>query len=582
MKNLLKVFIILTILLSNNISNILVINAEQEEYKENETEIHNELEKEEENVSVDVTEEEQSQEEITEEEVKEDSEEIIEEEVVLEEIEEETLIEEVPVEEEIIIEEVVEEVEVVNDTAKANSTNETPKTTSKYAKIKNTEASINGFVVRLYRIALTREPDEKGFDYWTKGIKNKSISGAMALRGFFLSEEMKNRKLSNEEFVKSLYRVALNREAEKAGLKYWTDRLNVKMTRESVIKGFVDSKEFGELCKKYKVNRGSINSPNNYRDRNYNVTAFVSRMYTKALGRNSDISGLEYWCSNLLNKSGTGASLVEGFFFSKEFTNKKLSNEEFVKTAYRTILNREADEKGLKYWTGKLKEGATRRSILSGFVSSKEFTALCKEYKIERGSLSAGWHNENGKSTYYKNDGTKAKKEVLVIDGKECAFDGNGYYVGDKSAAYISAFKKAIKLVDGVTNSTMSQEQQLQACFNELIDKKYPERNPWIPHDRSDGWVERYANHWFDEHFGNCFSSASAFAFCARVIGYTEVYGCSNGAHGWTEIDGYIYDPNWAKFQPGNYFRRDYSEPHHEVGYLNIDRTSDCNSHRKL
>ena len=581
MKKILNSLIILAMLFGSSITNITVINAEEvEETSEDIPVVNNE-----ENVE-EVNEEELPQEEIVNEEViEENTEEVVEEETTLEDIEEETTseeIEEEPLVEEIIIEEVVEEVEVVSEVAKTTTTNETPKTTSKYAKIKNTEASINGFVVRLYRIALTREPDEKGFDYWTKGIKNKSISGAMALRGFFLSKEMKNRKLSNEEFVKSLYRVALNREAEKAGLKYWTDRLNVKMTRESVIKGFVDSKEFGELCKKYKVNRGSINSPNNYRDRNYNVTAFVSRMYTKALGRNSDISGLEYWCSSLLNKSGTGASLVEGFFFSKEFTNKKLSNEEFVKTAYRTILNREADEKGLKYWTGKLKEGATRRSILSGFVSSKEFTALCKEYKIERGSLSVGWNNENGKKTYNKNDGTKAKKEVIVIDGKECAFDGNGYYVGDKSAAYISAFKKAIKFVDSVTNSSMSQEQQLQACFNELIDKKYPERNPWIPHDRSDGWVERYANHWFDENFGNCFSSASAFAFCARVIGYTEVYGCSNGAHGWTEIDGYIYDPNWAKFQPGNYFRRDYSEPHHEVGYLNIDRTIDCNSHRKL
>ena len=576
MKKILNSLIILAMLFGSSITNITVINAEEIEETSEDIPVVNTEETVEE-----VNEEELPQEEM----IEEEESEVVEEETTLKDIEEDTTseeIEEEPLVEEIIIEEVVEEVEVVKEVAKTTTTNETPKTTSKYAKIKNTEASINGFVVRLYRIALTREPDEKGFDYWTKGIKNKSISGAMALRGFFLSEEMKNRKLSNEEFVKSLYRVALNREAEKGGLKYWTDRLNVKMTRESVIKGFVDSKEFGELCKKYKVNRGSINSPNNYRDKNYNVTAFVSRMYTKALGRNSDISGLEYWCSSLLNKSGTGASLEEGFFFSKEFTNKKLSNEEFVKTAYRTILNREADEKGLKYWTGKLKEGATRRIILSGFVSSKEFTALCKEYKIERGSLSVGWNNENGKKTYNKNDGTKAKKEVIVIDGKECAFDGNGYYVGDKSAAYISAFKKAIKFVDSVTNSSMSQEQQLRACFNELIDKKYPEKNPWIPHDRSDGWVERYANHWFDEHFGNCFSSASAFAFCARVIGYTEVYGCSNGAHGWTEIDGYIYDPNWAKFQPGNYFRRDYSEPHHEVGYLNIDRTSDCNSHRKL
>ena len=552
MKKILNSLIILAMLFGSSITNITVINAEEIEETSEDIPVVNTEETVEE-----VNEEELPQEEM----IEEEESEVVEEETTLKDIEEDTTseeIEEEPLVEEIIIEEVVEEVEVVKEVAKTTTTNETPKTTSKYAKIKNTEASINGFVVRLYRIALTREPDEKGFDYWTKGIKNKSISGAMALRGFFLSEEMKNRKLSNEEFVKSLYRVALNREAEKGGLQYWTDRLNVKMTRESVIKGFVDSKEFGELCKKYKVNRGSINSPNNYRDKNYNVTAFVSRMYTKALGRNSDISGLEYWCSSLLNKSGTGASLVEGFFFSKEFTNKKLSNEEFVKTAYRTILNREADEKGLKHWTGKLKEGATRRSILSGFVSSKEFTALCKEYKIERGSLGLGWSNEGGKSRYIKSNGSVATMEVINIEGKLCGFNADGYYIGDKSSEYLEVYQKAINLVKATVKDSMTKEQKLRTCFD--IFREFTEKNPWIPHDRSEGWVFRYANNCFDTRSGNCISYGVSFGFMAKVLGYDNIYLCNSGGHGWAEIDGKVYDPEWTIHRPGNYFARSLNE----------------------
>ena len=334
---------------------------------------------------------EQLQEEIVEEEVIEDieenTEEIVEEETTSEEIEEEPLVEEVPVEEEIIIEEIVEEVEVVKEIAKATSTNETPKKAGKYAKIKNTEASINGFVVRLYRNVLNREPDDGGFDYWTKGIKNKSITGSTAVKGFFLSKEITNKKLSNEDFVKLLYLTVLNRNADKAGLKYWVDHLNVKMTRESVINGFINSKEFGDLCKKYKVNRGTSGTTKNYRDKSYNVTAFVSRMYTKALKRNSDISGLEYWCKKLLDKSATGADLVVGFFFSEEFKSKKLNNTEFVKTAYRTILDREGEASGVKYWVNKLNKGASKLEVLKGFVESKEFTDLCSKYGITRGYI---------------------------------------------------------------------------------------------------------------------------------------------------------------------------------------------------
>ena len=319
-------------------------------------------------------------EEIVEEEVIEDIEENTE-----EIVEEETLVEETPIEEEIIIEEIVEEVEVVKETAKATSTNETPKTVSKYAKIKNTEASINGFVVRLYRNVLNREPDDGGFGYWTKGIKNKSITGSTAVKGFFLSKEITNKNISNEDFVKLLYLTILNRNADKGGLKYWVDQLNVKMTREYVVNGFINSKEFGDLCNKYGVNRGTSSATKYYRDKSYNVTAFVSRMYTKALGRQAEINGLEYWCKNLIDKTDTGASIVKGFFQSKEFENKNISDDEFLNLAYQVIMDRNSDSAGLNYWKNKLNSHYSRSYILKGFVESKEFNGLCAKYGISVG-----------------------------------------------------------------------------------------------------------------------------------------------------------------------------------------------------
>ena len=151
--------------------------------------------------------------------------------------------------EEEIIEEVVEEInieevkvveEVVNEEAKMVLTS---KKTTPSAK----NVGINGFVTRLYRNVLDREPDNKGFKYWANGIKNKSITGSSAVKGFFLSKEMNNKGLSNTAFVKELYKTIFNREADKAGLEYWTKCLNVKMSRESVVNGFIESKEFKQL-----------------------------------------------------------------------------------------------------------------------------------------------------------------------------------------------------------------------------------------------------------------------------------------------------------------------------------------------
>ena len=72
---------------------------------------------------------------------------------------------------------------------------------------------------------------------------------------------------------------------------------------------------------------------------------------------------------------------------SDEFENKNLSNEEFVKVAYRVILDREAESNGLKFWLDKLNNGTSRKEVLAGFVESIEFANLCAKYEIERGGL---------------------------------------------------------------------------------------------------------------------------------------------------------------------------------------------------
>ena len=424
-----------------------------------------------------------------------------------------------------------------------------------YEDISSDEATIRGFVVRLYRIVLLREPDDYGYTYWTEGITDGSISGCKAVKGFFLSAEMTKRKLSNEEFVIALYNTVLNRNADAAGLTDWTNRLNIHMTREYVINGFLNSTEFANLCKKYGVTKGSAGSTSAYRDKNVKITEFVNRMYTKVLGRASDAAGVEGWTKKVYAQGATGADLIIGFFMSPEFVKKGLSNEDFVRTAYRAILDREGSAKEISGWAAKLKAGKTRKEVLAGFVGSAEFTKLCGQYGIKRGSIVlGGWKTVNGKSYYYKSDGTMAKREVLTIGGKQYAFNDEGVWIGEKSAAYLTVYKKAIKVVNEVTTGSMTKTQKLRACFD--VFRKFTEKNPWIPHDRSSGWELRYAGNCFDTRSGNCMSYGAAFAFMAKVLGYENVYCCNSTGHGWAEVEGLVYDPEWTLHRSGNFFGR--------------------------
>ena len=113
-----------------------------------------------------------------------------------------------------------------------------------------------------------------------------------------------------------------------------------------------------------------------------NTEAYVARIYTKALGRNPEAAGLKYWTSEINNKKRTPVAVAEAFFFTPEFTNKKLNNTNYVKVLYRTFMGREADSAGLKYWVNRLNKGESRKSVLRAFAGCPEFQNIVKSFGL--------------------------------------------------------------------------------------------------------------------------------------------------------------------------------------------------------
>ncbi|MBQ8188513.1 MAG: DUF4214 domain-containing protein, partial [Lachnospiraceae bacterium] len=125
------------------------------------------------------------------------------------------------------------------------------------------------------------------------------------------------------------------------------------------------------------------------------IEAFVKRMYTVALNREAEAAGLNDWSSQLAEQKIDGAGIANGFINSVEFTNRNLSNTDFLDTLYQTFFNRPADAGGKAYWLQQLWNGMSRTEVLSGFVNSQEFSNLCDNYGIARGTM-----QPNGSSIY--------------------------------------------------------------------------------------------------------------------------------------------------------------------------------------
>ena len=116
------------------------------------------------------------------------------------------------------------------------------------------DASLKNFVERLYRDVLGRQFDTAGRDHWVSLLRHTSATGSSVANGFFNSQEFANKKMSNEQFVITLYRVFFDRTASAAEIANWTNAMNNGATRAQIIAGFEGSQEWARTCAYFGIN----------------------------------------------------------------------------------------------------------------------------------------------------------------------------------------------------------------------------------------------------------------------------------------------------------------------------------------
>jgi len=258
-----------------------------------------------------------------------------------------------------------------------------------------TDFSIEGFVTRLYKVCLSREPDSDGLTAWSNSLRN-GMTGTQVAYNFVFSAEFTGKNYCNSCYVKQLYQAFLGRGYDDSGLANWVAQLNAGATREAVFNGFAGSAEFASICKQYGIVVGSAIAVPQYGTMQAGtcsgcgapdgVTSFVTRLYKTCLDRNPDDAGLANWCGILRNHLQTGTGVAASFIFSAEFTSKNYCNSCYVKHLYEALLGRTYDDGGLASWVAQLNAGATREAVFNGFAGSAEFAGICSQYGISIGS----------------------------------------------------------------------------------------------------------------------------------------------------------------------------------------------------
>ncbi len=234
----------------------------------------------------------------------------------------------------------------------------------------------------------------------------------------------------------------------------------------------------------------------------------------------------------------------------------------------------------------KKKNFLTQGKLLFAGLLFFSLFALNTGTTVQAATHKPGWHmNKKGQVYYYDENGKKVTKKQAQIGNKYYCFDKKGrqhvgwiqqnghyyyYNIGAKKKGYLVCNKtingiklnskgyavtntekarlltQANKIVFNITNFKMNQTQKNKACFMYIRDKMNWRNLSGFQKNNSH-WDQYYATYALFKGYGDCYTGGCGFAYLATAAGAKKVYAVSSGGHGWAEINGKFYDPNWSK-----------------------------------
>ena len=225
------------------------------------------------------------------------------------------------------------------------------------------------FVNSLYRTALGRPADDAGLANCVQQLLS-GISLEVLAEGAVASAEFQTRHGPSQkvdtEYLTALYRDGLGRQADAEGLASWLAEGKKGATRAKVLAGFAGSAEaLKKVATPSSANLTQIGDP----------ALLVNSLYKTAFGRPTDPAGL----ANGVRQLQSGISLevlAEQIAGSAEFRMRHGYSQtvdiKFLTALYRDGLGRQADLKSLANWLAEGKNGTTRAKVLAGFAASDE------------------------------------------------------------------------------------------------------------------------------------------------------------------------------------------------------------------
>ncbi len=381
------------------------------------------------------------------------------------------------------------------------------------------------FVYGLYRDVLGIDADQDEMDTLTQKLEKKEISAADAVLDFLGRQEFADRQLTDEEYLDAVCRALLGHEAD--------DRYEARaeelryFSRTYVLRGIVSSDEFAGRCSDAGMKAGEIGL-SEVRDLNPDITLSVGQMYSRVLGTGMPGDMVNSMVQSIADGNLTLQIAAFRIADTAEFAALNSSDEDYVRSLFRGLADREASDEEMQEYLGALSGGSSRADILRKLAASEIF--------------------------YELNVSRNLRNKMHRI-GSNFKLDGTWYHFEPSGRYYPVENETLLKLLNR-TEEILSSGDHYRQIYNFCINDsryKYIETTKTIEEIEDIGWTF-FADYAMENYRMVCYYMAAQMDILLEQSGYRcrvvhSVHG--SGDHYWNQV--YI-DGKWKNFDITNWY----------------------------
>ncbi len=121
------------------------------------------------------------------------------------------------------------------------------------------------------------------------------------------------------------------------------------------------------------INENNVKEYENYKEYESYIYGLFRRLSEYCSGEDIEFEKINDVVESLENKEVLIKDIVPEVILDEKSLVNSMDDKEFIELLYLILLDRSADENGLKHWLSEIERGKSRRDIIDCFISSQEF-----------------------------------------------------------------------------------------------------------------------------------------------------------------------------------------------------------------